>query len=88
MLAVVCLVVGPVAGLLAANAATNPPGNGPGTAQVVLGIGVPAGLSFLAARLGARTTPVAGAWALASVVATGALLLLLIMFFFWVFQPE
>jgi hypothetical protein len=87
-LVVLCLIVAPVLGLVAANAATNPPGNGPGTLQVVLGAGVPAVLSFLAALLAGNGTLLrAGAWACASVAATGSLLLVLALFVELVIRP-
>jgi hypothetical protein len=84
-----CLVAAPGLGLVAAGFAPNPPGDGPGAMQVVLGTGVPAVISFLVARRGARTSRfAAGAWAVASVAATGMLLLLLIMFVFSVIDPR
>lgn len=87
-LIVVCLLVAPVLGLVAANAATNPPGNGPGGMQVVLGAGVPALLSFVAALFARNGTLLrAGAWAFASVLATGALLLVLALFVEHVIRP-
>jgi hypothetical protein len=86
-LGVVCCVVGPVLGLLAASLADNPPGNGPGGMQVVLGGGVPAVISFTAARLAGARPVFATLWALASLVATGFLLFALFLFVEVVIQP-
>ena len=73
------LVVAPVAGLWAGVSMPNPPGNGPGVGQVPVGVLVPVSISVVAARALARTGwPEAAAWAFASLVATGALLVFLI----------
>jgi len=83
----VCLVAAAIAGVVAAGAARNPPGNGPGAAQVLLGVGVPAVLSGVVVwRDGGSRTSLA-AWALASVAATGLLLLLLFLFVELVIRP-
>ena len=83
-----CLLAAPVVGLLAASLAENPPGNGPGGMQVLLGVGVPAGLSFLVARRWAERTRLrASMWAVASVAATGIILLLLALYVSEVIQP-
>jgi hypothetical protein len=73
------LIVAPVAGLWAATKMTNPPGNGPGTGQVVVGVLVPISVSVAAARsLGRTGWTEAVAWAFASLVVIGALLALAI----------
>jgi hypothetical protein len=87
-LAATCLIVAPIAGLLAANAATNPPGEGPGTLQVLLGVLVPASVSYVTVRHAAKRSRIAAvAWALASLVATGLLLLALAVFVDVVVRP-
>jgi hypothetical protein len=58
----------------------NPPGNGPGGGQVVVGIAVPAVLTFLtAAAAGIRSGEAVG-WAIAALAATGGLVLFLAWF--------
>jgi hypothetical protein len=86
-LGLLCCVVAPVLGLLAASLVENPPGNGPGALQVVLGAGVPTVLSFGAASLAGARPPAAVLWALASLLATGALLFALFLFVEVVIQP-
>lgn len=86
-LGVLCCVVAPVLGLAAASLAENPPGNGPGALQVVLGAGVPAVFSFGLASLAGARPPFAVLWALASLLATGALLFALFLFVEIVIQP-
>jgi hypothetical protein len=76
-----------VLGLVAASLAPNPAGNGPGSLQVVLGAGVPALFSFAIASLAGTRLALAAVWALASVLATGVLLLLLFLFVNVVIQP-
>ncbi len=88
VLLAVCLIAAPTAGLVAANAATNPLGEGPGGLHVVLGVAIPAPLSYFTARHAAgRTQRGAAVWALASVVATGALLVVLFLFVVFVIRP-
>ena len=86
-LGVLCCVVAHVLGLVASSFAPNPAGNGPGSLQVVLGAGVPALISFAIASLAGRRLVLAAVWALASVLATGILLLVLFLFVEVVIQP-
>jgi len=66
-LGVVCILLAPVLGLVAADKSTNPPGEGPGVLQVILGVGIPAGVAFVVARhVGNRTRARALAWSVAS----------------------
>ncbi len=75
LLVLVCLVAAPILGVWAGGSMANPPGNGPGVGQVVVGIGVPLCVA-LAATIASR---IRGAerllWAFGSVALTGALVL-------------
>jgi len=85
---VVCILLAPVLGLVAADKSTNPPGEGPGVLQVILGVGIPAGVAFVVARhVGNRTRARALAWSVASVAATGVILVLLWIYVFTVVRP-
>jgi hypothetical protein len=86
-LGIVC-VAAPILGLVVANLAHNPAGNGPGSLQVALGVVVPASISFFTAVVAKRTVAVAAIWAVGSVLATGALLLVVVLFVQFVIQPE
>jgi hypothetical protein len=73
------LVVAPVAGLWAGGSMPNPPGNGPGIGQVLVGVLIPISVSVGAARIVSRATWMeASVWAFASLVVAGALLVLLL----------
>jgi hypothetical protein len=61
----------------------NPPGNGPRTGQVVVGVAVPVCLTFVA-RVRALE---ASTWALASVALTGGLIVFLAHFVEYVIRP-
>jgi hypothetical protein len=74
-----CLVAAPILGLLAATRAENPPGNGPGSLQVVLAVGVAVGLSLIVARRAGLPWSSAFGWAVASSAALPVLLLLVIL---------
>jgi len=58
----------------------NPPGNGPGRWQVVVGVGVPALLASFAAIVARVGRAEVASWTIASLAATGGLLLLLVWF--------
>jgi hypothetical protein len=78
LLAFVCLIVAPILGVWAGGSMPNPPGNGPGTWQVVVGVAVPALIASVAALV-ARVGHVKAAWwAIASLALTGGLVILLI----------
>jgi hypothetical protein len=79
-LGLVCLVIAPPLGLWAGGSMPNPPGNGPGAGQVVVGVAVPLLLTLVAARVARIRSFETGAWAVASLALTGALVLLLIWF--------
>ena len=86
VLALTCLLVAPILGLTLGGRA-NAPGEGPGVLGLLLGIGIPAGASLVLARGAGRSWPHAIGWALASVAATGGLLLLAWLFVFTVIKP-
>jgi hypothetical protein len=75
-------VVAPSAGIRAATAFPNPPGNGPGVSQVLAGVFVPAAVVALAAFVVRARPAEAAAWALFALVATGGLLVLLMWIVF------
>lgn len=84
---VICLLVAPIAGFIAGGAADSE-GEGPNGLTLILGIGVPAAVSLFAARRVGATWLRAAAWAGASVMATGLLLLLIMGFVFSVINPS
>src|SRR5262245_16004232 len=63
-LALVCLVIAPIAGIWVGVKFPNPPGNGPGVWQVIFGGGVPAALALVAAALTRVRRPEAVCWVL------------------------
>ena len=84
---IVCLVATPIAALLAAGIPENPPGNGPGPAQVLLAVGVPTLLSGVVVWRDGGSVASSAAWALASVAATGVVLLFLLLVVVLVIRP-
>jgi len=74
LLAFVCLVIAPIAGIWVGVQFPNPPGNGPGVWQSVFGGGVPVALALLAAALTQVRRLEALFWALAALLATIGLL--------------
>lgn len=80
LLTAACLVVAPVLGVWAGASMPNPPGNGPGLGQLVVGVAVPAALAFVAGRLARVRRFAAVFWIVASLAATGVLVLFLVWF--------
>ena len=80
LLVLASLVVAPILGVWAGASMYNPPGNGPGGWQVVVGVGVPALLASAAAVVAGVGRAEVASWTIASLVATGGLLLLLAWF--------
>jgi hypothetical protein len=76
----VCLCVAPVIGVWAGGSMPNPPGNGPGSGQVVVGAAVPVTLTFLTAAVAGIRPAKAFAWAVVSLALTGSLVLFLAWF--------
>jgi hypothetical protein len=80
LLAFVCLCIAPVLGVWAGGSLPNPPGNGPGSGQLAVGVAVPTFLTFVMAAV-ARIRPVeAVRWALVSLALTAGLVLFLAWF--------
>jgi hypothetical protein len=80
LLAVVCLTIAPILGVWAGGSMPNPPGNGPGAGQVVVGVVVPLCVvlvAIIALRVGRDEGLL---WAFGSVALTGALVLFLAWF--------
>ena len=77
LLAFICLVLAPIAGIWVAAKLPNPPGTGPGVWQVIFGIAVPAALAVAAAAVTQVRRLEAALWVLASLIATLGLLLLI-----------
>jgi hypothetical protein len=86
-LAPICLVVAPILGVWAGGSMPNPPGNGPGSGQVLVGVVVPACVSSAACVLARIRAIEASLWALASVALTGGLVLFLMYFVEHVVRP-
>jgi hypothetical protein len=80
LLTAVCLVVAPLIGVWAGGSMPNPPGNGPGVGQVVVGVAIPVVFAFLASRFARVGRVEATLWTVASLAATGGLVLSLIWF--------
>ena len=76
LVACCALLVAPLFGLVAGGSMPNPPGNGPGDGQLLVGIAVPVGLALLASRVARVRAPEAILWAVTAVAATGVLALL------------
>lgn len=86
-LAPLCLIVAPILGGWAGGSMPNPPGNGPGSGQVLVGAVVPICVA-LAGSVLARTRAIeASLWALASVALTGGLVFFLGYFVEYVIRP-
>jgi hypothetical protein len=62
---------------LAGGSLPNPPGSGPGAGQVIVGVAVPAILTFLGAAVARIRFREALLWAVASLALTGGLALVL-----------
>ena len=76
----VCLCVAPVLGVWAGGSMPNPPGNGPGGGQLLVGVAVPVFLTFVLAAV-ARVRPLeAVAWTVVSLAVTGGLVVFLVWF--------
>jgi hypothetical protein len=80
LLACICILIAPIAGLWAAFKFPNPPGAGPGGWQLICGIGVPAALAFVAAHVAEVRRREAALWVLIALAATLGLLLLIGLF--------
>ena len=80
LLAVVGLVIAPVAAIWAAGKLPNPPGTGPGAGQVVVGVAVPLVLTLVPVRAAGLGRVEGVAWVIASLAATGALVLFILWF--------
>lgn len=76
-LAFVCLGIAPIVGVWLGSKLPNPPGRGPGGWQVVVGVGLPAGVALAAATVARVRRLEAALWVLAALVATAGLLLFL-----------
>jgi hypothetical protein len=86
-LAPVCLIIAPILGVWAGGSMPNPPGNGPGAGQVVVGVTVPMCLTFVASVVARIRALEASIWAIASVLLTGGLILFLMYFVEYVLRP-
>ena len=73
--AILGLVVAPVAGVSAAAKLPNPPGTGPGAYQVVAGVAVPLAVTLIAVRAAGLGMGEGVVWVIASLAATGGLVL-------------
>jgi hypothetical protein len=65
----------------------NPPGNGPGSSQVLVGLVVPICVALAGSVLARIRAIEASLWALASVALTGGLVLVLMYFVEYVLRP-
>jgi len=65
----------------------NPPGNGPGSGQVFVGVVVPIGVAVAGSVLAGIRAVEATIWALASVALTGGLVLFVMYFVEYVIRP-
>jgi len=79
-LACICVLIAPIAGLWAAFKFPNPPGTGPGGWQVIFGVGVPAALVPVAARVAEVRRRETALSVLIALAATLGLLLLIGLF--------
>jgi len=86
-LAPICLVVASILGAWAAGSMPNPPGNGPGSGQVLVGLVVPVCVALAACVLARIRAIEASLWALASAALTGGLVLFLMYFVEHVVRP-
>jgi hypothetical protein len=76
-LAPVCLIIAPILGIWAGVSMSNPPGDGPGSGQVLVGGIVPICVALAGSALARIRALEASIWALASIASTGALILFL-----------
>ena len=86
-LAPLCLIVAPILGAWAANSMPNPPGNGPGAGQVLVGFLVPVAVALAGSMVARVRSLEASLWALASLALTGALVLFLLFLVEDVIRP-
>jgi hypothetical protein len=86
-LAPLCLVVAPILGVWAGGSMPNPPGNGPGPGQVLVGIVVPILVASAGSVLAGIRAVEATIWALASVALTGGLIVFLMYLVEYVIRP-
>ena len=73
--AVLGLVIAPVAGVSTAAKLPNPPGTGPGAYQVVAGVACPLVVTGVAVRAAGLSMGEGALWVIASLAATGGLVL-------------
>jgi hypothetical protein len=86
-LAPLCLLVAPILGVWAGGSMPNPPGNGPGSDQVFVGVLVPILVASAGSVLARIRAVEATIWALASVALTGGLIVFLVYFVEYVIRP-
>jgi hypothetical protein len=86
-LAPVCLIVGPIVGVWAGALMPNPPGNGPGSGQVIVGGVLPIFVALAGSALARIRALEASIWALASIASTGAIVLFLMYLVEHVIRP-
>jgi hypothetical protein len=86
-LAPLCLIVAPILGVWAGASMPNPPGNGPGSGQVFVGVVVPICVALAGSVLARIRAVEATIWALASVALTGGIILFLMYFVEHVIRP-
>lgn len=77
-LAFACLVIAPILGIWAGGSMPNPPGNGPGEGQLLVGVAVPVFLTSIVALVARIGRVEAALWATASLVLTGGLVLVVV----------
>jgi hypothetical protein len=82
-----CLIVAPILGVWAGGSMPNPPGNGPGSGQVFVGVVVPICVALAGSILARIRAIEASLWALVSVALTGGLILFLMYFVEYVLRP-
>jgi hypothetical protein len=82
-----CLIVAPILGVWAGGSMPNPPGNGPGSGQVFVGVVIPICVALAGSVLARIRAIEASLWALASVALTGGLILFLMYFVEYVLRP-
>jgi hypothetical protein len=81
------LIVAPILGVWAGGSMPNPPGNGPGSGQVLFGVAIPICVVLAGSVLARIRAIEASLWALASVALTGGLVLFLMYFVEYVLRP-
>jgi hypothetical protein len=87
-LPVLCLVVAPIIGFFAGSVVAQGPSSESDTlSSIMVGAGIPAALSFVAAHRLGRTTTRAASWAAAAIAATGVFWLVFVFLFFLTFTP-